>query len=111
MFTADFWYRHSSDPDRSVRANPQMLAPVADERAAAKIVAEMREQGYTVQRVLLHATCGTCEGRGRIGKRPKGVRRRKSLPSWMLTYHDCAACEGHGFLSKHEMPLDAAEET
>ena len=91
-YTADFWYRHESDTDQSVRTIPQMTSNCTCHEAAIVTAEELREQGYTIQRIDIAKVCPTCEGNGRIAK---GKRNAKK-PAWMQKWIDCATCHGHG---------------
>lgn len=93
-YQADYWYRHESDADRSVRDVPQMMAPVDDATAPALEIQRLQARGYTVQKVELYALCARCDGAGRVGKRPKGVHKATVLPSWRLVWVTCPVCKG-----------------
>ena len=100
--SADFWYRHETDTDRSVRAIPQMTMGVDAETEAIAEADRMTRSGYTIQRIDLAATCPHCQGAGRLGKAPKGTRKAKigNLPAWMLKWTDCPVCKGDGHVSR-----------
>jgi DnaJ-class molecular chaperone len=108
MFSVDYWYRHSSDTDQSLRATPQMCGSAKSEADALKIIAGLQEQDYTVQRAVIHATCNVCEGNGRIGKAPKGTRKAKAakLPAWMKTWTECADCNGNGYTHSTDLAVN-----
>ena len=101
-FLVDWWFRHHEDPDQSVRISPQMMGHAGDADEVQREIAEMRAQGYNVQRVVMRTPCPDCGGHGRIGVRPKGVRKAKVLPAWRLTWRDCVRCgtEGYVFSTK-----------
>lgn len=91
-YQVDYWYRHESDPDQSIRDIPQMFAGAPNgEGDILQTIASLRAQGYTVQRVELRAVCARCDGSGRVGKRPKGARRDRP---YRPVYVDCAVCDG-----------------
>jgi hypothetical protein len=93
-YQADYWYRHESDDDRTIRHHCQMTGPVQDATAPMREITSLQAGGYIVQRVELYALCSRCQGTGRIGKRPKGVRKTTVLPSWRLTWVECPTCHG-----------------
>jgi hypothetical protein len=91
-YSADFWYCHETDP-QPIRTHCQMISPAVSEPAVLAEAHRMETQGYIIQKIVLRTLCPTCEGNGRIARRPKGCRKR-NLPAWMLHYSDCPTCQG-----------------
>lgn len=88
-YNVDYWYRHDSDMDRSVRQHAQMGQRASSTEQIRRTIADLEAQGYTVQRVTFQAVCLHCNGDGRIaGKRNRGTVFAK--------YTDCKPCKGTG---------------
>lgn len=106
-YSVDYWYRHESDDDRTIRTHCQMTGSATSEQAAYREVAELTIAGYTVQRVVMRTDCPACHGAGRIGRPPKGTRKAKisKLPAWMLKWSTCRTCRGDGWIDSYELPL------
>lgn len=97
-FDLDLWYRHVSDPDQSLRDQCQCLVSVRTLAEIPRELAELRAQGYTIQKVVLRVHCARCNGVGRFAVYPKGTRkdRRGSVPEWRLQWTECPTCQGKG---------------
>jgi len=106
-YVVEFWYRHASDTDQTVRTHCQMTSFADTLEAVHLTIDGLRRQDYTVQRVRLLMMCATCKGNGRIGHAPKGMRkaRVKTLPWWRVRWEECAACKGQGATDPFEMSL------
>lgn len=91
-YQVDYWYRHESDPDQSIRDIAQMLSGAPNGQTdILQTIANLQAQGYIVQRVELYAVCSRCDGSGKVGKRPKGARKDRP---YRPVYVDCTVCEG-----------------
>lgn len=94
----DWWYRHASDEDQSLRKGAQMHSTAASTAAIETTAREMMAQGYSIQRVTLQPICPQCHSNGRIV-----VRKYKRTPS---KYAECPTCGGNGFVGAvEEWPL------
>ncbi len=87
-FRVDWWYRHESDTDQSVRDLWQMTTGAASADDITQEVADLRRQGYAVQRITVHTICPTCKGNARVC-----VKTYKRAPA---KYADCKVCSGEG---------------
>lgn len=105
LYDVDYWYRHESDADRTIRSICQMSAAARDEAQVRTEIAGLQAQGYEVQKVVMRLVCPTCDGRGRIGRIPKGMRKAKiaTLPNWRLVWTSCGRCMGDGWLEATEL--------
>jgi hypothetical protein len=106
-YSVDYWYRHESDDDRSVRTHCQMSASANSECDVRAEIAALQGSGYTVQKAVMRLTCVACGGAGRIGKAPKGTRKTKaaSLPAWRLKWSNCVVCRGDGYVDSTTIDL------
>lgn len=103
MFSVDYWYRHSSDDDRSVRDIPQMMARADTYDDIINEVASLRRGDYEVQRIVVHTVCPRCESNGRIV-----VRKYKRQPP---KYATCGVCKGTGHIGELEYPVPTPDAT
>jgi hypothetical protein len=96
-FTVDYWYRHESDTDRSVRLHPQMMAGAETSGDIHKTIAGLRSGGYEVQRVKVHTVCPKCKSNGRYV-----VKVFKRQPA---KYADCVLCGQTGYVGSLDYPV------
>lgn len=103
-YRVDWWYRHASDEDQSIRQLWQMSSGA---KSADDITAEcagLRSQGYTVQRIRVELVCPACRGNARILVR---VFKRKPAK-----YAECKVCGGNGCVGEPlDWPLPQPHET
>jgi hypothetical protein len=95
-YSAEYWYRHESDPDTAQRDGCQMSGPAPEgEESVLSEIARLETQGFHVQQANLLTTCEACQGAGRIGRRRKGARK-DSRGQWAQTWTTCQVCGGAG---------------
>ena len=106
-YTVEYWYRHESDADQSIRAQAQMSAGADSEADVHAECSRMRAQGYSMQKAIMRLDCTTCNGTGQITVRPKGMRRKvaATAPYWRLGHRSCAVCRGDGWTDAAEISV------
>lgn len=98
-FSVDWWYRHESDNEQTIRQHPQMCSAIGSTAELDTTIGEIRSQGYTIQRIELQAICPRCQSNGRIV-----VRKYKRQPP---KYAECPTCKGDGHVGvKLDWPVD-----
>ena len=91
-FGVEWWYRHESDDDQTIRQFCQMSNAVSSTAEIDAEIASLRAQGYHVQQIKIQAICSRCQSNGRIV-----VRKFKRKPA---KYAECPSCHGAGFVGE-----------
>lgn len=96
-YSVDYWYRHESDDDRSVRTHAQMMSRADSSADIAREVQNLQRGGYEVQRIQVHTVCPRCDSNGRYV-----VKVYKRSPA---EYADCSVCHGTGHIGALDYPV------
>lgn len=97
IYGYDFWY-HSAGDAPCTRSIPLLISGYrfdthgAAELAAATEGAMLQTQGYVVDRCEIVSACASCTGQGVRYVRPKGWRKNRPCPSFMLKTVPCQDC-------------------
>lgn len=109
-FGYDLYYAPKGEGRTLATAAIFSAGTVSPETRDAQIRRDLKlygSQDYEFYRIELRDECPVCAGYGRVAIFPKGWRRKKPCPHWMLKWKLCPGCSATGLTGSTTIEGDA----